>query len=78
MGHPAYPVIPVPYTYPPPNLQMHETPGPHIHPELQRTPGPMPPLTPPLQIKGQDPQSNDMSNTQVGLHCSLWWDDKLT
>lgn len=81
MGHLSYPAMPVPYTYPPPHQQMHGPPVPQIQTDLQPPSRvhtrPIPSLTPPLEIKGQDPQSNDMSNTQVGSDWFFWLDDRL-
>lgn len=81
MGPPSYPGIAVPYAYPPPHIQMHGPAGPYnpqIHPALQQphihSHPPIPSIAP-VEIKGQDPQSNDMSNTQVCLHCLLFSND---
>ncbi|KAL0954762.1 hypothetical protein HGRIS_003713 [Hohenbuehelia grisea] len=80
-----------PYPPPPPHMPMHGPPppgyNPHIHPAFQQ-PLPPPPPAPPApgtpaaprtsgnDIPGQDPQANDMSNTEAiaksfGVHSTI-------
>lgn len=61
MPPPGYPHgAPYPPMMPPPGIY-----DPRIHPQFQQHPHVPPAMRAEVDIKGQDPQSNDMSNVQV-------------
>lgn len=67
MMHPGY--HPIPVGYPPPNGSHYPMPVPMgMYPPGVYHPAHLPPHSPAHDIKGQDPQSNDMSNAQVCIY----------